>query len=491
MTTPLAHGHAAPTAAMEAAAASLASLLAGGEPWPPVAPLRLRNLLLDACGSDHRALVELLLRVGRHGIADALRALGTVKPDAWPAHRTRLVARACGELFIGAEIAAWAVDAWAVALSVVPAGTVHAIQRSYEEEARRAARERERAEAQAAAVLRSSAALAARAGGVAPGASMGALTAMPSGTGRLMGTPGGLMGTPGGLMATPKWGGTAATLLHTPSWAGGAAAPRVGAWRRGRSGPPRWRVSATPLQPPDMRKFFALFAVVATCMFGVVTMMRRLTPTLSVPVPIIALPETAQAMVIPPTLPVSPPSAADSSTASAAGPASSPRSTPSPSAREAPSAMATPPAAPSRATAAAPLPTALGSDLVASGIGGQYEVQHRILSVHGNGLCDPVAESLARRQLLTVEEITHTPGEPTFALATRTGVIGTLQPDGVFATSVHRSTYDNVRIVFRMTGRFTRDGFVARTTTETDAIIKYRMRQQCLVLADLIGTRRR
>jgi hypothetical protein len=70
-------------------------------------------------------------------------------------------------------------------------------------------------------------------------------------------------------------------------------------------------------------------------------------------------------------------------------------------------------------------------------------------------------------------------------------VVGRLQPDGVFATSVHRSIYDNVRIVFRMTGRFTRDGFVARTTTETDAVIKYRVRQQCLVLADLVGRRRR
>ncbi len=470
---------------MESAASALASLLASGEPWPPVAPLRLRNLLLDACGSDHRALVELLLRVGRHGMADALRALGTVKPDAWPAHRTRLVARACGELFIGAEVAAWAVDAWAVALSVVPAGTVQAIQRSYEEEARRAVRERERAEAQAAAVLRSSAALAARAGGVVPAASMGALAAMPAGTGRLMGTP-------GGLMATPKWGGTAATLLHTPSWAGGAAAPRVGAWRRGRGGPPRWRVSATPLQPPDMRKFFALFAVVAVCMFGVVTLMRRLTPALSVPMPIIALPETSQVDITPPPRPDSA-RTVRSQAAAASAPASSPSSASASAASSAPTAAPAAVPAPARppAGAAPPATAPAGADLITSGIGGIYEVQHRILSVHGNGLCDPVAESLARRQQLTVEEIVHTPGESTFALATRTGVIGRLQADGVFATSVHRSIYDNVRIVFRMTGRFTRDGFVARTTTETDAIIKYRVRQQCLVLADLIGTRRR
>jgi hypothetical protein len=474
---------------MESAAAALASHLASGEPWPPVHALRLRNLLLDACGSDHRALVELLLRVGRHGIADALRALGTVRPDAWPAHRTRLVARACGELFIGAEIAAWAVDAWAVALSVVPATTVHAIQRSYEDEARRAARERERAEAQAAAVLRSSAALAARTG--APVVGAGALAAMPPGTGRLMGTP-------GGLLATPKWGGTAATLLHTPSWAGGAAAPRVGAWRRGRGGPPRWRVSATPLQPPDMRKFFALFAVVAVCMFGVVTLMRRLTPALSVPMPIIALPESAQATVNPPPMVETLPTAADSAntadtadTANIAAdvPPALPRTNTSPgsqASRPAPVASFVSPA-----IAATPRSPSADIDLVTSGIGGLYEVQHRVLSVHGNGLCDPVAESLARRQHLTVEEITHTPGESTFALATRTGVVGRLQPDGVFATSVHRSIYDNVRIVFRMTGRFTRDGFVARTTTETDAVIKYRVRQQCLVLADLVGRRRR
>jgi hypothetical protein len=175
----------------------------------PESPLRFRNVLLDACGSDHRPLVELLLRVGRHGIVDALRALGPTAASAWPSHRTRLVSRACGELFIGADMAAWAVDAWAVALAVVPAPAVQALQREYAERERRATVERERVEAQSAALTRLAAAPAGRRGGATAGA--GALGAAGAGSG--------------------------------PSWAGGASQGRVGAWRRGKSGPPRWRVA--------------------------------------------------------------------------------------------------------------------------------------------------------------------------------------------------------------------------------------------------------
>ncbi|HMS02169.1 MAG TPA: hypothetical protein PKE51_04315, partial [Gemmatimonadaceae bacterium] len=128
----------------DAAARALAQLLRDGEAWPTTTPLRVRNLLLDACGSDHRALVELLLRVGRHGVADALRKVTRATASTWPGHRTRLVSLACGELFIEREIAAWAVDAWAVALGVIEDQTADALRREYAEQARRAEAERVR-----------------------------------------------------------------------------------------------------------------------------------------------------------------------------------------------------------------------------------------------------------------------------------------------------------------------------------------------------------
>jgi hypothetical protein len=40
-----------------------------------------------------------------------------------------------------------------------------------------------------------------------------------------------------------------------------------------------------------------------------------------------------------------------------------------------------------------------------------------------------------------------------------------------------------------MTGRFTPEGFVARTVTQTEALLTYRQLQRCAVMAELTGTR--
>jgi hypothetical protein len=432
---------------MEAAAQALAEQLAAGVTWPPESPLRFRNVLLDACGSDHRPLVELLLRVGRHGIVDALRALGPTAASAWPSHRTRLVSRACGELFIGADMAAWAVDAWAVALAVVPAPAVQALQREYAERERRATVERERVEAQSAALTRLAASPAGRRGGATAGA--GALGAAGAGSG--------------------------------PSWAGGASQGRVGAWRRGKSGPPRWRVAtAAPLPAPNMPRFFALFAVVLATMSGVIWSMRSLTPALTVVRPATRTPAVSAPGATP----------ADSS---ASGSLDSAAATRPPDGDAVPRESPPPDAAAAgvygvNSTTGEPIRW-WAVDPLAHGVGGLYRVDQRILSVSGSKLCKPVSEALGRSMRRTEEEITHAPGSSQFDLISRPGVRGVLQPGGAFQTVTYFGEHEGVRYSFVMRGTFTPQGFVARTVTATDAVIRYRQRQQCVIAADLVGTR--
>jgi hypothetical protein len=129
------------------------------------------------------------------------------------------------------------------------------------------------------------------------------------------------------------------------------------------------------------------------------------------------------------------------------------------------------------------------NDIRQRGVGGVYVVQQRIVSVGGNALCDPLADALSRRVMQSEEEISHEPGSTQFALVTRPGVRGTLSTDGVFRTAPHSGTHDGIRFAFRMSGRFTATGFIARTVTETDAVIKYRQQQRCVVVADLMGAR--
>jgi len=438
---------------MEAAALALAEQLAAGVVWPPASPLRFRNVLLDACGSDHRPLVELLLRVGRHGIVDALRALGPTASTAWPSHRTRLVSRACGELFIGADMAAWAVDAWAVALHVVPAPAVQALQREYAERERRAVAERERAETQSAALVRLSAPQTGRRGGATGGA--------------------------GGLGAAGAAQG------------GGTIQGRLGARRSGRGGPPRWRVAATPMPAPNMPRFFISFFFVLLAMGGTVWSMRSLTPALTVVRPASSLPPALASGRQPDDETTGAPAAvaettssgsADTATgASARAPEVVPRQSPSPAAA---------------AAGVSGVHSATGEpirwwavDPVAAGVGGTYRVDQRILSVSGSKLCGPVADALGRSVRRSEEEITHTPGTAQFDLISRPGVRGVLQPGGAFQTVTYIGEHEGVRYSFVMRGAFTPQGFVARTVTATDAVIRYRQRQQCVIAADLVGTR--
>jgi hypothetical protein len=236
----------------------------------------------------------------------------------------------------------------------------------------------------------------------------------------------------------------------------------VGAWRRGRTGPPRWRVASTPLPPPSLKRFFALFAVVSLCMAGVVGVMRRIGPDLRPPRPYLPLPVAAGA------------ASTDAAPPAVTAPSPDPSSTPTANA-----SPTRPPPPVGRSPA----------DAIDRGVGGRYRVEQRNVSVFGTSLCDPVADALADRPAQSEEEFVHVPGQRVFAMVSRGDVTGTIEPDGVFMTDVHRTTHNNVRLEFRMVGRFTPEGFTAVAMTSTDAVLRYRERQQCVIRADLIGTR--
>ena len=77
---------------------------------------RTLNLLLDQCGSDHRALVDLLLRVGP-SVREGLTA-----PSAgvdWSTRRAPLVHRLVATRYLQPDIARWLVESWAFAMGII------------------------------------------------------------------------------------------------------------------------------------------------------------------------------------------------------------------------------------------------------------------------------------------------------------------------------------------------------------------------------------
>ena len=81
-------------------------------------PTRMVNELLDACGSDHRPLINLLLSVDA-----TFRARFTTGStnDAWEMRRAPLVHHLVATRYLQPDVARWVVDAWGAALGVGPA----------------------------------------------------------------------------------------------------------------------------------------------------------------------------------------------------------------------------------------------------------------------------------------------------------------------------------------------------------------------------------
>jgi len=90
--------------------------------------VRVRNQLLDACGSDHRPLVDFVLAVAPD-VRLSLHAMmadtsTTVTQASWERFRAPLVHRLVATRFLQQDMARWAVDLWGYALriyDIVPA----------------------------------------------------------------------------------------------------------------------------------------------------------------------------------------------------------------------------------------------------------------------------------------------------------------------------------------------------------------------------------
>lgn len=234
---------------------------------------------------------------------------------------------------------------------------------------------------------------------------------------------------------------------------------------------------AGPIRPPDFAGFFVLLCVFGVFMLGFVMLMRSTSDASRD-----AVPSSVQ-MSLPAAQLPAPDASVDATTVisdSASGVMPTDVTIPSTDAAD------------SNVFASnTDVSTARSSEAVAiAPLAGRYLVERRIVTVNGNEMCKPVAEALQRADTLSYEEFTQIAGTNQFALVSRPGVHGTVQSDGVFTTAPHRGTHDGVRYRFRMMGRTTPAGFVARTITETEAVIRYRRTQRCVVLAELTGTRR-
>ena len=449
------------------------------------------------------------MRVGRHGIADALRAQGAMSASEWTARRSALVARTRSTLFIDNEVAAWAVDSWAVAFGVISQEALHQ-QRALH----------------AGAMVKDSA------------------TPRPANTPRRR-----------RAAATPHLhgAGNLAPVPGAPSWAGGQRSTRVGVaytntGRRVRTG---WRGSSGPVHVPNVRRnLLVLGVVLALAMLLAMLSQRALTGDQAASVA--AADSHSVALLQDSVVQAAADSAVESTAVRDAigdvsiGNASIgnalPRTLPPPRVPTltpgnefaplgaldtirlhdgrtligsirlvAPGALFvhdvrsgleyTMPYSEIRSVTtrigrAMPLPLAASDDpaavnaaLLERGVGGTYHVEQRVQSVDGSSTCDAVAGALGSAAIRSVEEFSHAPGSREFVLISRPGVRGNITEQARFASAPHAAERNGVRFVFRMSGYFTPGGFVARAITETEANIRYRQTQRCRIVADLLGTK--
>lgn len=384
-----------------------------------------RNLLLDACGSDHRALVDLVLSVGdtvRTALNDAaLNEAALASPAEgprvrWDARRAPMVHRLVATRFLQPDIARWLVDSWAYAIGVR--------EQAPESPAMQFVDARDVASAR-------------------PTSQRGA-----HGHAQTTTHPAAQTGAAGMRAAT--------VLATTGPWRRGAQAASTAvpgaAVRAVGSG----RMTAAELARIKRMERISLMALAGVLVFGFVAhgyalWLRPLDRERAVPV----------------------------ATSSATTPGMVPATVNTTGATTAPSVAARDADVPS---AAAPLARAwIGP------VAGRYFVTHRKVSVAGGEGCDDVASALAWQQP-SIETIEADSMSPAIRLMSR-GVTGTLEPDGRFSTGPDSGNTDGVRWTFSMYGRFTADGFTASSRKTTEAIIAWHKSRACSVVAELTGLR--
>jgi len=398
-------------------------------------PAQFRNYMLDVCGSDHCALVELLLSVGPQ-LRPRLSAAGTTA--TWQVRRAPMVHQIVATRYLQPDVARWLVDAWGAALDVAPQQIVRPTMASVSDPLLGATD--------------------------FPRAVAGARRQTPSAP-----------HTKSVVPVSPTL--TAGPQL--PSWAGGPSRPRVGARGpvglpgKGTHGPggPRLRSTGPALNATMVaqarRVERAWLAVMACTLLGVFV-------AAAVGIANRKAAAVTEASVLPAVEPLS---AAATISRNATGSLHSLPKWAADSVVKADTAAAV------QLIASA----ADGPHLIAAGLGGRYRVIQRVRSVSGSRNCDQVASALAKGRT-TVEVVSHTPGTFFFAIASR-NVAGTLMPDAEFEAGPQSGTTDGVNWRFRMQGHFTPGGFVGESQTSTNAIIRWGRSQSCLTVTDLVGER--
>jgi hypothetical protein len=88
--------------------------------WQIMPEMQRRNLLLDAVGSDHRPLVDLLLFAEQRGVADRLPA-GPLDGDRWELVHAHAALDFASRTFVQIDAARWVVETWAFATTRISA----------------------------------------------------------------------------------------------------------------------------------------------------------------------------------------------------------------------------------------------------------------------------------------------------------------------------------------------------------------------------------
>lgn len=436
----------------------------GGAPPPGDAPAdertRWRNALLDEVGSDARPLVELLLRVEAHGVVAQLPR-GPLAPAAWGPVRARLAFQYAAETYLDAEMARWAVDAWAYAAGTIEAAGLY----------------------------------------VAPPAAP----------------------LPGAVSApTPRVIPSAAPTAAAYVPPGAAAArPAVPAKLPGRVRRAMARANAPPPPNPFPQNFdriagltfMGMVTVAAVAMwFGIVDRREAggveaagadvgapALPGVGAPAPparAAVRPSDAAATdggltvdslrlrdgtvrtglverLVPGAIVLRDPWS-DGATRLELGDVVEWRPR-----RGAVLPVGAEPEAPDPAASVAPTArTSGGAEARIAGVAGRYEVRRRVLDVRGSESCGAVADAV-RAAAATVETVEHRPGEATFALASRNGLRGIVDEDGRFRTEPLEGESRGVHYRFRMVGQFVPGGFRAETENETRAVLRWGDVQEC------------
>ncbi|MCU0648040.1 MAG: hypothetical protein MUF00_08600 [Gemmatimonadaceae bacterium] len=89
-----------------------------GAEWRTASAVQRRNLLLDAVGSDHRPLVDLLLFAEERGVPARLPT-DPLTGDRWELVHAQIALDFAARTFVQIDAARWAVETWAFAMGIV------------------------------------------------------------------------------------------------------------------------------------------------------------------------------------------------------------------------------------------------------------------------------------------------------------------------------------------------------------------------------------